>query len=103
MIVHDLKILPEYFELVKNGYKDFEIRKNDRNYKIGDAVRLCEYDADKGEYTGNEIFSPIKYIFYGTGEYGVAEGYCIIGLMPSVPTSYTTKANSSYRILSEKR
>lgn len=31
--IHELKILPEYFEAVVSGNKRFEIRKNDRNYK----------------------------------------------------------------------
>lgn len=31
--IHELKILPEYFEAVVSGDKRFEIRKNDRNYE----------------------------------------------------------------------
>ncbi|EGO5031448.1 MULTISPECIES: DUF3850 domain-containing protein [Bacteria] len=40
--IHELKILPEYFEAVVSGNKRFEIRKNDRNYKNGNIV-IREY------------------------------------------------------------
>lgn len=46
---HDLKILPEHFWPVVNGEKQAELRKNDRNFQVGDKVILYEWD---GEYTG---------------------------------------------------
>lgn len=36
MKVHKLKILPEYYNAQIEGKKNFEIRKNDRNYQVGD-------------------------------------------------------------------
>ena len=39
-MLHELKISPEYYDAVVNGIKPFEIRKNDRNYSVGDALRL---------------------------------------------------------------
>lgn len=42
-MTHHLKILPEYFEEVIAGKKPFEIRFNDRNFKVGDRVELREY------------------------------------------------------------
>ena len=38
MKIHELKTLPEYFDAVFMGKKNFEIRKNDRDYKVGDYV-----------------------------------------------------------------
>lgn len=37
-IIHELKTLPEYFELVRKGIKNFEVRKNDRDFKVGDML-----------------------------------------------------------------
>lgn len=37
---HNLKILPQYFEAVINGCKNFEIRKNDRFFKLNDILFL---------------------------------------------------------------
>jgi len=67
--VHNVKILPEYFEGVINGTKPFEFRKNDRGYKPGDCVCLCEciIDVDRDPiqeiYTGRYCFVVIKEIF----------------------------------------
>lgn len=32
-MIHELKILPQYFKEVVNGNKNFEVRKNDRGFK----------------------------------------------------------------------
>ncbi|HGS9342764.1 DUF3850 domain-containing protein [Clostridioides difficile] len=32
-MIHELKILPQYFKEVVNGNKNFEVRKNDRSFK----------------------------------------------------------------------
>ena len=46
---HILKILPEFFQLVQDRTKTFEIRPNDRDYRNGDTVKLREYDSDRPE------------------------------------------------------
>ena len=76
--LHELKILPEYFEAVERGYKRFELRKDDRDYKVGDTLILYEWDGE--EYTGRHIgYFVITYILRHCEEYGLKEGYCIIG------------------------
>lgn len=57
---HAVKILPEYMTAVEDGLKTFEIRKNDRDYKVGDYVLLQEWDG-KG-YTGWQVIVEITYI-----------------------------------------
>lgn len=79
MKLHNLKILPEYYEKVLSGEKTFEIRKDDRNFKIGDIIRLCEYD--RKEFTGRDNLYDITYKLDG-GEYGLAKGYCILSIKP---------------------
>lgn len=79
MQIHELKISPKYFEDVKSGKKRFEIRKDDRDYKVGDLITLREYE--NGQYTGREIKNiPIRYILLDATEYGLMDGYCILGL-----------------------
>ena len=76
--VHELKILPQWFEDIKTGKKKFELRKADRDFKVGDYLYLREFE--NGEYTGRNCYVVIKYIFKGTGEYGLSEGYWILGI-----------------------
>ena len=40
MIVHKLLIQDKYFKDVKSGLKKFEIRRNNRQYCIGDILAL---------------------------------------------------------------
>lgn len=75
-MIHELKILPEYFLAVVEGRKKFEIRKYDRDYQIGDTLILKEWDR---EYTGSAVVCEITYILHG-GNYGLEKGYCILSI-----------------------
>ena len=74
--VHYLKILPEYFELVKIGKKTFEVRKNDRGFKEGDCLLLREWNIK--HYTGRQQACEVIYIL-DNKEY-CKEGYIIMGI-----------------------
>ena len=73
---HYLKTLPKYFVPIERGIKNFEVRFNDRGYKIGDILHLEEF-AD-GEFTGRVITKEICYIL-DEQEY-CKEGYVILGM-----------------------
>lgn len=77
-MIHELKILPEYFEAVFMGRKTFEIRQNDRGFKVGDFVELYEYELSKG-FTGRKLTRQITYIFEG-GQYGLSPGFVCLSL-----------------------
>lgn len=47
---HELKLDTKYFENVKSGKKNFEIRKNDRNFEVGDILELKRYSRQQGSY-----------------------------------------------------
>lgn len=77
-MIHELKILPEYFNEVQSHNKQFELRKDDRDYRVGDWILLKEFE--NGSYTGRECGCfGITYILRNCPEYGLADGYCIIG------------------------
>ena len=61
---HELKIYPKYFEAILDGKKTFEIRKNNRNFHVGDSIVLREFDNIK--YSGREIHATIKYMLDDT-------------------------------------
>lgn len=76
-MTHDLNIRPEYLEAVKSGKKKFEIRRNDRNYGVGDTLILREWDGEN--YTGSGTVVKVTYVL---GDYapGLKPGYCILGI-----------------------
>jgi len=71
---HELKILPQYFEDILHNSKNFEIRKNDRNYKVGDILILEEWD--NGKYTGRKVTRSVGYIT----DYAQKDNYVVMGL-----------------------
>ena len=76
MMIHELKILPEYFEAVAGGTKSFELRKDDRGFTVGDEIILKEWN--ETEYTGRSVKKQISYILKNYT--GLAEGYAILSL-----------------------
>lgn len=73
---HKLKLAKMFFDDVRLGRKSFELRKNDRDYQIGDILELREMD--NGEPTGRVIEKKITYILEGFA--GLKEDYCILAL-----------------------
>jgi hypothetical protein len=76
--LHKLKTWPEYFEAVRCGVKGFEVRKNDRDFQVGDFLSLREYDPRSGRYTGRTLERRISYIMQGG--FGLPEDVCMMSL-----------------------
>ena len=74
------KILPEYFQLIIDNLKSFEIRKDEDNIQAGDLLRLREWDDETQTYTGRGVTAEVTYVLRDVPQYGLAEGYCIIDL-----------------------
>ena len=79
MAVHYLKIKEEYYRDVMIGLKTFELRKNDRGFQVGDILMLIKLD-DKGNETDQVIRKKITYILKDCPQYGLKEGYAILGI-----------------------
>lgn len=56
------KVWKEYFQLILDGKKKFELRLNDFKCREGDVLILKEWDEQKGEYTGRSINKTISYV-----------------------------------------
>lgn len=78
--VHELKIYPKEFNAIRRGLKTFEYRFNDRGYKTGDILRLCEYLPDTEQFTGRHIDAEVIYLLVG-GQFGVPAGYVIMSVV----------------------
>ena len=75
---HELKILPKYFNDVYTKVKPFELRKNDRDFQVGDVIYLREYDGEN--YTGRTLVVFVTYVLKDCIAYGLQDGYCILGI-----------------------
>ena len=80
-MVHELKILPEYAALALQGYKPWELRLNDRDYKVGDKIIFTAEDHQQKEITIFERL--ITYVFQG-GQYGLDKDHVILTLAKEI-------------------
>lgn len=80
---HYLKTWPEVFEKVKSGEKSFEVRKNDRDYRVNDLVKLQEFSLQDGYSKRETTWFEIVYILHG-GQFGIDEGYVVMQLKPVI-------------------
>ena len=81
-MIHELKILPEYFNDVLSGKKTFEIRKCDRPFCEGDLLALNEYDPVNAIYTGKSCLVYVDYIL-SNADY-CKNGYVVMSIKPCI-------------------
>lgn len=103
---HDLKCWPDMFAAIRASTKTFELRKNDRDYQVGDVLNLqefepcqscegegvtgipCGYDpcpaceGKKGRYTGQSEERIVTFVLSG---WGLKDGYVALGLASTIP------------------
>jgi hypothetical protein len=85
---HELKCWPPHWFDVASDVKRVEIRKDDRNYQVGDVLVLREWDPDmkireispEGPYTGRSCRKRITHILRG-GQFGLINGYVALSLV----------------------
>ena len=58
-MIHRIKLSYLYFNDVQNGKKNFELRKDDRNYQVGDKLLLSE--VKDNVLTGREVEVDVVY------------------------------------------
>lgn len=78
MKTHDLKVWPLPFQAIADGLKEWEFRKNDRNYQIGDELVLREYDPKTQSHTGRGFTRVVTFIL--EQGFGLPDGYVIMSL-----------------------
>lgn len=77
MKTHELKCWPEYFKPMMRGEKRFEIRQNDRDFRVGDMLRLREFDPTQGLYTGLEMRQRVTYLT----DFAQQPGYVVLSVL----------------------
>ena len=89
MTMHELKLNSVFFDAVANGFKTFEVRKDDRGFKVGDTLLLKEIEfPGEGKlsptinYTGRQCVAAVSYILtHDDFPNGIAEGYVVMGIV----------------------
>ncbi|MFU8348146.1 DUF3850 domain-containing protein [Klebsiella quasipneumoniae] len=99
-ITHELRIFPEFFSAVCTGVKRAELRKNDRDYRVGDTLHLLETPRGSCHRTGEFINATITHIA-DVGEW--MPGYVLLSIereameckaaMDSEPVVFTDERN----------
>ena len=59
---HVVRSWPHLFQAMLDGVKTHDLRKDDRNYQVGDVILHREYDIARGAYTGREQQVEVTYI-----------------------------------------
>lgn len=93
MTTHELKCWPEPFAAVVAGTKRHEVRRADRDFKVGDVLQLREWDPgiDQGMsyqlgteppprgYTGRSAEVRITYVS-AAGTWGLPADLCVLSI-----------------------
>ena len=92
MKLHELKILHKYLVDVSIGSKTFELRKNDRDYQVGDLIHFIDIKEDDTTsknsmnecqiepYIDDSTLYRITYVLKDVEKYGLDKDYCILGI-----------------------
>lgn len=80
MTIHELKTVAPFYEAVQYEQKTFEVRRNDRDFKVGDQLWLREWVPASNEHTGRNVLRDVTYVLTHAEFPGVAEGYVVMGL-----------------------
>lgn len=81
MTLHDLKIDHHLFDDVLNNHKKAEIRKNDRDYQVGDVLTLKQTKpGDRTQYTGKAIVRLVTHVLKDYPH--LAHDYVMLSIRP---------------------
>lgn len=77
---HELKTWPVYFDRIERGEKQFEVRKNDRDFQTGDVLYLRKWNPTNCQYTEDRMLvCEVTYILHGP-QFGIQEGFCVMSI-----------------------
>lgn len=81
---HELKCWISSYEAIERGEKPWEFRRNDRDFQVGDVLKLDKWDPGM-RYGGGYVWPHVTlrrrvtYILHG-GQFGIPVGFCIMTL-----------------------
>jgi hypothetical protein len=80
-----VKSWPAFFAAIEAGERTHELRRNDRNYAVGDILVLSEFDVERDAYTGRSLRALITSMTSdevpcAESGAGLSPGYCILSI-----------------------
>jgi hypothetical protein len=75
--IHELKVIPKYYAFLREGLKQFELRKDDRKFMVDDLLILREWTESDKHYTGYTICAVVTCVVRGEW---LAPGYVALGI-----------------------
>ena len=88
-VVHELKCWPKFFEAIADGRKRHDLRRaTDRDFQVGDYLRLREFDPAAQQYTGRQQLVEVTYITSSEQPCALSAGaldpdFCILSIAPA--------------------
>lgn len=78
---HILKTWPEPFNAVRKRIKSYEVRVNDRDFHVGDALVLREWCPERKAYIGvlGDVVRTVTYITKGP-DFGLPENLVVMSI-----------------------
>ena len=77
IVHHELKIYPKFFIAAAEGKKKAEVRKRDRDFRVGDILWMREFEPIESKYSGRAIECRVTHIIDG-GAFGIDADYCVL-------------------------
>lgn len=85
---HTLKTWPELFQAVADREKTADLRRNDREFEVGDWLTFAEFDPDErtvdehqvehpGRFTGSEVTFVVTHVLDGE-QWGLQPGFVML-------------------------
>src|SRR5579859_2446416 len=104
---HHLKSWPQFFKPISEGIRTHELRRNDRNFAVGDLLILHEFDPTNQRCTGQECEVQVTSITSFAQPCAVSDqamnpDFCILSVrvqsrtQPSRPASLTSSVRDSH-------
>ena len=84
MTEHRLKTWPMFYDRIISGEKTFEVRRKDRDFKVGDILILQEWNPENQSYTTREFKVKVKYILEGYN-LGIRVDFCVMSITEDKP------------------
>lgn len=86
--VHELKCWPEFFGAIARGEKRHDLRRaTDREFHVGDMLRLLEFDVGSQSYTGRAQTVEVTYVTSAEqpcalSGHALHPDFCILSIVP---------------------